>query len=66
MLEWYKISYSTLKKITNDFKKFPSVEEWNYYAKENELLSHASMEYISALNWNNLRIKVLRELNMDI
>ena len=66
MFKCYKESYKALKKITKDFKKFPTVEEWNKYAKENDLLSHASMEYISTLNWNNLRIKVLRELNMYI
>lgn len=66
MLEYYKKSYAELKKITEDFKKFPSVAEWNYYAKENGLLSHVSMEYISKLNWNYLRIKVERELNFKV
>lgn len=63
---WYKESYTALKKITRDFNKFPSVEEWNYYAKENKLLSNVSLEYISRLNWNYLRTKILRELNMRI
>lgn len=66
MLEYYKKSYAELKKITEDFKKFPSVAEWNFYAKENDLLSHVSMEYISKLNWNYLRIKVERELNFKV
>ena len=66
MVYYYKISYAELKKITKDFNKFPSVAEWNHYAKENYLLSNASLEYISTLNWNNLRVKVLRELNMYV
>ena len=65
MITYYKEAYAELKKITKDFNKFPSVTEWNNYAKTKNLLSHASLEYISTLNWNNLRIKVLRELNME-
>lgn len=63
---WYKESYLAIKKITRDFNKFPSIVEWNYYAKENNLLSNISVEYISRLNWNYLRTKILRELNMKI
>ena len=66
MLKGYEKSYSELKKITEVFKKFPSVEEWNYYAKENDLLSHVSIEYISKLNWNYLKMKVERELNFEV
>lgn len=66
MLECYKISYEKLKKITSDFKKFPTVAEWNQYAKENDLLSNSSLEYISKLNWKYLKIKVERELNFKI
>jgi len=66
MFECYKKSYSELKKITINFKKFPTVQEWNHYAKDNDLLSHASMEYISMLNWNYLKIKVERELNFKV
>lgn len=66
MLEYYKISYEKLKKITSDFKKFPTVAEWNHYAKENNLLSNSSLEYISKLNWKYLKIKVERELNFKV
>lgn len=66
MKRYYEKSYMELKKITDDFKKFPSVPEWNLYAKNNDLLSNVSMEYISKLNWNYLKIKVERELNFKI
>lgn len=66
MKAYYDKSYNALKKITDDFKKFPTVEEWNYYAKENNLLSNVSLEYISKLNWNYLKIKVEREINFKI
>ena len=32
------------------------------YAKENNLLSSSSIEYISGLNWNKLRTKILSEI----
>ncbi len=63
---FYKRSYFILKKITEDFGKFPTVVEWNKYAKENGYLSSTSMEYISKLNWNYLKIKVERENNIKI
>ncbi len=66
MLEYYHKSYKELKKITKEFKKFPDVEEWNMYAKNNDLLSHISLEYISRLNWKYLKIKVERELNFKV
>ena len=66
MPEWYKKSYRDLKKITEDFKKFPSVEEWNMYAKTNNLLCNVSLEYITQLNWNYLKIKSERELNFKV
>lgn len=66
MIEWYKSSYTELKKITYNFKKFPSVQEWNLYAKNNNLLNNVSLEYISKLNWNCLKIKVEREINFKV
>lgn len=66
MIEWYKRSYTELKKITYNFKKFPSVQEWNLYAKNNNLLNNVSLEYISKLNWNYLKIKVEREINFKV
>lgn len=66
ILEYYESSYRELKKITNEYSKFPIVKEWNHYAKNNDLMSHASLEYVSTLDWNYLRIKVERELNFKI
>lgn len=63
---YYEQSYKALKTITQQLKRFPSTQEWNQHAKENYLLSSTSMQYISKLNWNYLRTKVLRELNMNI
>lgn len=60
----YDISYKALKIVTQQMNKFPTVQEWNAFAKENHYLSNVSLEYISNLDWNYLRVKILRELNM--
>ena len=66
MKVYYEQSYKQLKIVTQQLERFPSTQEWNKFSKENCLLSSMSMQYISKLNWNYLRAKVLRELNMDI
>lgn len=66
MILYYKKSYEMLKSVTLQLNKFPSVQEWNSFAKENNCLSHISLEYISKLDWNYLEIKVKRELNLEI
>jgi len=66
MQSYYETSYSVLKRITKEFNKFPTVQEWNNYAKENNCLSSMSMEYITKMDWNYLRVKILRELNIKI
>ena len=58
----YLESIQSLKRITKDFVKFPSVQEWNYYAKEKDLLSSESLKYISGNNWHHLRNRTLSEL----
>lgn len=63
---FYKDSYHIIKKMTEEFEKFPSVAQWNQYAKKYDYLSSASIEYISKLNWKYLRIKVEREINEKI
>ena len=58
----YKISMEKLKKLTTDFGNFPSVEEWNYYAKKQDLLSSESIKYISGNNWHDLRNRIMSEI----
>ncbi len=59
----YEVSYRELKFMTLDNNKFPSVQEWNEYAKQNCLLSAAAIQYVNMLDWNYVRAKVIRELN---
>ena len=54
----YIESIQYLKKITKDFVEFPTIREWNYYAKENDLLNSESLKYISGSNWHDLRNRI--------
>lgn len=54
----YLKSIQCLKKITKDFVKFPTIKEWNYYAKENNLLNSESLKYISGNSWHDLRNRI--------
>ena len=63
MLLYFNMSYEALKVMTLQLEKFPTVNEWNKYAKENNYLSHLSLEYISKLDWNYLQVKIEREIN---
>lgn len=66
MIVYFNKSYEALKNMTKQLKKFPTVREWNKYAKENKYLLHLSLEYISKLDWNYLQVKVEREINLNI
>ena len=55
----YLESIEHLRDITTQFMKFPTVQEWNNYAKKNNLLSSESLKYISGNSWHNLRNKIL-------
>ena len=66
MNEYKEKSYQKIKEIVLKTKKFPTVKQWNKIAKEEGLLSHISLEYMMKTNWNNLRVKTLRELNVDM
>ena len=66
MYEYKQKSYQAIKQITIENKKFPTVSQWNKIAKEKGYLSHISLEYMLQTNWNDLRIRILRELNLDI
>lgn len=62
MKKVYIESIEKLRKITKIFSKFPSINEWNIYAKENNLLCSESIKYISGLNWHQLRNRILSEI----
>ena len=66
MNEYKEKSYQKIKEIVLNTKKFPTVKEWDKIAKEEGFLSHISLEYMMKSNWNNLRVKTLRELNIEI
>ena len=51
----YLESIEAINKITRDFSKFPTINEWNKYAKEHNLLCSESLKYITKLNWHDLR-----------
>ena len=66
-MEMYrKRSYNALKQITMENKKFPTVRQWNQIAKKQKYLSNISLEYMLKTNWNELRTRTLRELNIEI
>ncbi len=62
MYQAYLKSIKHLKKITRDFIKFPTIKEWNYYAKQNNLLNSESLKYITGKTWHDLRNKILSAL----
>lgn len=54
----YIKTIKALKRITKDFSKYPTVDEWNKYAKEHNLLSSESIKYITGINWHDIRNKI--------
>ena len=65
MKKYYELSYKELIKLTIKNNKFPTLEEWNKFAKENNLLSSESMKYISTLEWKYLRLKVNKQIKIS-
>lgn len=59
----YEKSIEEIKETTKIFTKFSTVKEWNKYAKEKYLLNSESIKYISGLNWHQLRIRILSEID---
>lgn len=59
----YREAIEILKNITKVFAKYPTVNEWNKYAKEKCLLSSESIKYLSGMNWHDLRSKIKVEVN---
>ncbi len=62
---YYKKSYEALTSVTQQLERFPTVQEWNKFAKENNHLSSISLEYITKSNWKYLEIRIERELNIE-
>ena len=59
----YKKTIKELTEITTNFNKFPTIAEWNKYAKEKGLLNSESIKYISGLNWHELRSRIYIKKN---
>ncbi|MCI8485994.1 MAG: aspartyl-phosphate phosphatase Spo0E family protein [Clostridia bacterium] len=59
----YRVAYEELKRLTRENKEFPSVQKWDEYAKENNLISSESLKFLSKMNWNKLRNKIKSEIN---
>lgn len=57
----YQKSYENLKIVTKTLKSFPTIEQWNNYAKVEECLNHISLQYITRLDWHKLKRKVEKE-----
>lgn len=57
----YSESVKYLKKMAKDFIKFPTIKEWNCYAKKNNLLNSESLKYISGNAWHDLRNRISSE-----
>lgn len=62
----YKVAYDKLEQLTREFGEFPSVISWNHYAKQNTYLNSESIKYISGLDWNKLRQKILYEIRKKV
>lgn len=54
----YLESVQYLRKIASDFIKFPTIQEWNCYAKQNDLLNSESLKYISGNAWHGIRNRI--------
>ena len=58
----YLESVKCLRKMASAFIKFPTIKEWNCYAKENDLLNSESLKYISGNAWHGLRNRISLKL----
>lgn len=65
MYKKYIESLKYLRKITKDFVEFPKIKEWNYYAKQNNLLNSESLKYISGSTWHDLRNRIYSNNKKD-
>lgn len=63
MINEYNIAIKEIERLTIESGEFPSLEEWNEYAKEKVLLNSESIKYISGLNWHELRDFILYKID---
>lgn len=63
--ENYHSSYMALVRVTKDFAEFPTKQSWDKYAKENNYLSHVSLEFIVNLKWKKIEKLVETEIYKD-
>lgn len=62
----YSLSYKALKNWFIDTKTFPTIKEWNAYAKKYGFLSHLSLEYITGHKWEKLERFIRLEAKFKI
>lgn len=58
MYYFYEKSIEGLNNYIKKNKRYPSIEQWNKIAKQENYLSHESLQYISRTNFENLCKKV--------
>ena len=58
----YLETIEELKKVTRDFSEYPTIKEWNKYAKTKNLLCSESLKYVTGINWHELRNRIKSEV----
>lgn len=64
--KYFHESYKALKTYTLENGVFPSIVEWNKYANRFGYLTNISLEYITMMDWEEIRRKIKVELNISI
>ena len=59
MIYFYKQSIDGLLKYYNIHASFPSITEWNSYAKKENYLSHESIQYICGKKFDSWCIEIV-------
>lgn len=57
----YLESMKCLKEMTKELTRFPSIKEWNHYAKEKDLLNSESLKYMNGNDWKKLKDIILEK-----
>lgn len=61
--DMYQKSLNDLVHVTIQLERFPTTEQWNNYAMENNCYTSISLEYISGESWNRLRSITYKKIN---